>query len=68
MTFAPTYTLARSYTLSTPSLRSRWTGRFRIAGVTEPYPGAWPARAIGHVISNGDYTALWPYLADGESR
>jgi len=42
---------------------TRADGRFDVAGIAEPYPGAWPARAI-EAAGHGDYTTLWPYLAE----
>lgn len=55
--------------LNTNLLPNRLDGRFEIAGVTEPYPGAWPAVAIALALPDRpvgapDFTALWPYLAD----
>lgn len=36
-------------------------GRLRIAGITEPHPGAWPRDAVVDA-THGDLSALWPYL------
>lgn len=36
-------------------------GRYKFAGVTEPYPGGWPHQPVVAAME-GDLSALWPYL------